>query len=346
MKYKRTNDNSKAPGESPVTVSPCHRVTLSSWFSWTRPESLRQRGILGINARNCQYVAPHNPRAHYPRVDDKLLTKEICHARQIPVPETYAIIRRQGDIRRLAALVGDRQQFVVKPAGGSEGRGIIVVAQCDGSQFVTAGGETLTRFDMHYHISAILAGLYSLGGQVDCAILEQRIIRHPVFEPIAVGGTPDVRIILYRGVPVMAMVRLPTRESRGRANLHQGAVAAGIHLNSGITLGGVCKGRTVSAHPDTGASIVGLQLPMWEGLLTASMELADGVGLGYLGVDFVLDAVVGPVVLEANARPGLAIQIANRSGLRPRLDFVDSLPLKMLEPENRRRLISRVAALA
>ena len=67
-----------------------------------------------------------------------------------------------------------------------------------------------------------------------------------MFEPIAVGGTPDVRIILYRCVPVMAMVRLPTRESRGRANLHQGAVAAGIHLGSGRTHGGVCKDRAVS----------------------------------------------------------------------------------------------------
>ena len=31
----------------------------------------------------------------------------------------------------------------------------------------------------------------------------------------------------------------------------------------------------------------------------------------------------GPVILELNARPGLAIQIANRAGLMPRLDAIE-----------------------
>ena len=160
---------------------------------------------------------------------------------------------------------------------------------------------------------------------------------------MAVGGTPDVRIILYRCVPVMAMVRLPTRQSRGRANLHQGAVAAGIHLGSGRTSGGVCNNRAISVHPDTAASIEGLQVPMWDELLTAATNLAEGLELGYLGVDFVLDARLGPIVLEANARPGLAIQVANRRGLCPRLQFIDQQSPEMLRAEHRRELIDALA---
>ena len=37
-----------------------------------------------------------------------------------------------------------------------------------------------------------------------------------------------------------------------------------------------------------------------------------------------LDKERGPLLLEMNARPGLSIQIANKAGLIPRLEQVDS----------------------
>jgi alpha-L-glutamate ligase-like protein len=313
-------------------------------FAW--PRELRSKGILGINARNSDYVLPCNLRERYPRVDDKVLTKKICQAHGITVPKTYAVIQRSGDIRRLPELVARHPDFVVKPANGSEGRGIVVVVEHDEQVFVTAGGNRLDMAELRYHLSTILAGLYSLGGQVDRVILEQRIVRHEAFQHVAVGGTPDIRIILYRCVPVMAMVRLPTKESRGRANLHQGAIAAGIHLRTGCTFGGVCKDRTIDRHPDTGAPIVGLQIPMWDRLLAGAMQLAEGLELGYVGVDFVLDTSLGPVVLEANARPGLAIQVANRRGLRPRLQYIDNATPDCREGPRRLELVAHLAEMA
>lgn len=319
---------------------------MSGWRRfWAWPSELRRSGVLGMNARNSQFVLPGNPRCYFPRVDNKLLTKRICEGRGIPVPETYAVIERHGDIRRFPDLVADREQFVIKPASGSEGRGITVVARRDREACYSPSGSRTTYAEIRYHLSTLLSGLYSLGGQPDRAIIEQRIIKHPAFERVAVDGTPDVRIILYRCVPVMAMVRLPTRQSRGRANLHQGAVAAGIHLSTGCTMGGVCQNRTISNHPDTDAPIAGLGVPCWDRLLDASMRLADALELAYLGVDFVLDVDHGPVVLEANARPGLAIQIANRCGLRPRLEWLDRQPADRLAPEQRRELIPALAAL-
>src|SRR3954471_12310900 len=310
-------------------------------FAW--PGELKAAGVLGINHRNMAFIQASNPRALYPRVDDKTLTKQICHEHGIPVPETYAVIRRGGDVRRFRELISDRDEFVIKPASGAAGRGIIVIAGRNGLDFETASGRIMTEGELQYHLSTILSGLYSLAGQIDSAIIEQRIIMHPIMRGIAVGGTPDIRIILYRNVPVMAMVRLPTAASDGRANLHQGAAAAAIHLVTGQTYGGVCGGRTITNHPDTGEVIAGLCIPGWHCLLEAAMKLSDALGLGYIGVDFVVDAKVGAVVLEANARPGLAIQVAHRIGLLPRLNFIDSLTENARSRDRRWELLPQLA---
>ena len=282
---------------------------------WAWPWELKKVGILGINARNL-FIARENSRSFYPRVDDKILTKEICKQHGIPVPATYCIISSLGDIANFQAMVVGKSDFVVKPARGSGGRGIMVIAGHNGVDFVASDGDAVSMADIRYRISTILAGLYSLGGQPDRAIVEQRIKAHRIFDNLAVGGTPDVRIILYGGSPIIAMIRLPTHASGGRANLHQGAVGAGVDLATGCTRDGVCRGQVVTTHPDTGAPLAGAQIPQWQDMLAIATKLSQAIGLGYLGVDIVLDVEHGPFVLEANARPGLAIQIANGLGLR------------------------------
>ena len=66
-------------------------------------------------------------------------------------------------------------------------------------------------------------------------------------------------------------------------------------------------------------------VPYWRDVLDMSRRVAEAVGLGYIGVDIIIDAEEGPMLLEANARPGLAIQIANARGLLPRLAEIDEL---------------------
>jgi alpha-L-glutamate ligase-like protein len=166
--------------------------------------------------------------------------------------------------------------------------------------------------------------MYSLGGRPDQALLQQRVLLHPKFEPISYKGIPDVRVVLYRGEPAMAMLRLPTKESNGRANLHQGGIGTGVDLASGRTNHAVQRNHFVARHPDTGADLVGLQVPHWSKVLQMSRSVAAAVGLGYIGVDIIIDAHHGPMLLEANARPGLAIQIANGRGLLPRLTEIDA----------------------
>ncbi len=312
-----------------------------SWFVW--PSQLKSSGILGINRRNLDYILESNPRRFYPRVDDKLRTKEICDAHGIPIPETYGVIGTHGGVRHFVDIISEHPDFVIKPACGAAGRGVLVIAEHHGEIFLTPSGRGLRGSEVRYHLSTVISGLHSLGGQADHAIIEHRIVTHPVLDSVSVGGTPDIRVILYRGVPVMAMLRLPTHESGGRANLHQGAIAAAVDLVTGQTYGGVRNNRVLDVHPDTHNPIAGITVPDWHTVIDSSMRLGDALGLGYIGVDFVIDADKGPVVLEANARPGLAIQVANREGLLPKLEWIRSLPKSRLSGNARLEVIEELA---
>ena len=194
-----------------------------------------------------------------------------------------------------------------------------------GQDFLRHNGEVVPLEDLRQHLSDVLSGIYSLGGRPDQALLQQRVRLHPAFEAVAYKGIPDVRVVLYRNEPAMAMLRLPTKESNGRANLHQGGIGTGIDLDSGLTHHAVQRNRFVRVHPDTGKDVIGWRVPHWDAVLSMSRKVAEGVGLGYIGVDIVVDREAGPLLLEANARPGLAIQIANGQGLAPRLAAIDEM---------------------
>lgn len=283
---------------------------------WQR---LREQGILGMNQRNGDYIMPFNPRRLYPLVDDKRRTKELALAAGISVPDLYGMIEIESHIRHFKRLIGEHSDFVIKPSHGSGGNGIMVITDSVNGHYRRANGLRITLDDIEHHLSNILSGMYSLGGLPDSALLEYRVEFDPLFEEVSYQGVPDIRTIVFRGVPVMAMVRLPTRMSDGKANLHQGAVGVGIDLASGCITSGVWLEKSVAEHPDTGAPIHGLQIPHWDMLLQLAARCHDLVGLGYLGVDIVLDRARGPLVLELNARPGLSIQLANRDGLLTRL---------------------------
>lgn len=287
------------------------------------PWKLRELGVIGINARNGEYVAPCNPRSLYPRVDNKVLTKQLALSAGIAVPALYGVIETNHGVRRLPELLAGHGDFVVKPAHGSGGEGIVVIEGRAGDFFRKASGTLVSVEDLKHHVTGILSGMYSLGGQPDHAMIEYRVRFDPLFEAITYHGVPDIRTIVYKGYPVMAMVRLPTRQSGGKANLHQGAVGAGIDLATGRTLEGTWHDRRIGVHPDTGVSIAGRMIPDWERLLALAASCYELAGLGYLGVDVVLDAAQGPLMLELNARPGLGIQIANGIGLRGNLEAVD-----------------------
>ena len=305
---------------------------------------LREAGVLGLNERNAELIMRLNPRRLYPRVDDKVLTKRLAIEAGMPVPDLYGVIDNQGDVRRFAKIVADHDSFVVKPAEGSGGNGILVIAgrsKRKRDNFRLASGVLITEAEIAHHISNIVSGQYSLSGNPDKALIEYCVHFDPIFSEVSYQGVPDIRVIVYLGYPAMAMVRLPTRASDGKANLHQGAVGAGVDIALGATLGGVLNNEVVEEHPDTGALIAGLEIPHWDFILESAARGYEVTGLGYLGVDMVIDADRGPLMLEMNARPGLNIQIANRIGLSTRIRRIEEIYDPAATPAERAAIARR-----
>ena len=231
---------------------------------------LREIGLIGIGERNANYVLRYNQRKFYPRVDDKLITKQLALKAGLPVPELYAVVRAEHEIAQLHETLASREQFVVKPAHGSGGDGILVISGRRGEKYRRSNGQLMAREEFNHHLSNGLSGLFSLGGQPDHLLVEYCVQFDPIFDRVSFRGVPDVRIIVFLGYPVMAMIRLPTRMSDGKANLHQGAIGVGIDLPTGVTKRGVWGTEVIREHPDTEHSIVGLKIPRWDDLMETS----------------------------------------------------------------------------
>lgn len=294
--------------------------------------------VLGINRRNQELITRYNPRSLFQVVDHKVKTKEVLSALGVPVVDTLAVYRFQYDIRRFASESRSWREFVLKPAQGAGGEGVVIIAEQHAEAFVTSNGEKLSARRLESHLSDILGGVFSLNQRYDEALIERRVRSHPLLAQLSFRGLPDVRILVFHGVPVMAMLRLATCSSSGRANLHVGGIGVGVDLRSGQTLTAIAGKRWITTHPDTDYPLLGITIPHWQEVLSIAACCADAVALGFIGVDLALDAERGPLVLELNARPGLSIQMANRRGLRPLLAVVEQYSRPGLSVQERVRI--------
>lgn len=292
---------------------------------WVSTRRLKTFGMLGMNCRNVDFINRYNPRRLFPLVDNKLKTKLLAQEYAVPTPGLKFVVREQHEISHIERQLADLESFALKPAKGSGGKGILVVIGRRGDQFVRSSGALIDIADIRRHMSNILAGLYSLAGSADVAIIEDLIAFDDCFMGYSHEGVPDIRIIVFRGYPVMAMLRLATAASDGKANLHQGAVGVGLALDSGRCLKAVQFGKPIKLHPDTGRPLSDVGIYGWRDILLLASQCYDMTSLGYIGTDIVLDKYAGPQLLELNARPGLAIQITNGRGLLPRLRHIENM---------------------
>ncbi|PJE80198.1 Ribosomal protein S6--L-glutamate ligase [invertebrate metagenome] len=301
-------------------------ANLFSFFStFTSPAKLHNAGVLGMNNRNLNFVNKYNERKLLPLVDDKLSTKKLAEKAGVDVPKMIGVIRYQSDIRLLSSFLEHVNDFVIKPCNGSGGKGILVIIGKQSDGYVKASGDIIGFEEVHRHASNILSGLYSLGGKDDVAMIETRIEADPIFNEYSYKGVPDIRTIVFKGFPIMTMMRLATKASDGKANLHQGAVGVGLDIATGKSLQAVQFDQLVTHHPDTGHDFSQLFVPHWDRLLQQASACYEMTNLGYIGVDMVLDKNLGPQILELNGRPGLAIQMANGTGIYPRLKRIEQI---------------------
>ena len=286
------------------------------------------KNILGINARSAEFLRL-NKKRYRKRADDKLVTKRMLKRRGIPHPELLGRLSSMVEIEAFdwMSLPGS---FVIKPVQGLEGGGIILVkkrAKYAGEWILVGGGKVGVE-DLKIHARDIVEGRFSRNNIPDQVMIEERVKLHPKFRKISKGGAPDVRVIVYNRVPIMAMLRLPTEESEGKANLHQGALGLGIDMATGITTYGVYKGKRLKRFPGTEKKVNGITVPNWDKILRMAVRTQIFSKLGYVAVDILIDEEKGPMVLELNDQPGLSIQVANRAGLRRRLNRVEGLKVE------------------
>ena len=286
------------------------------------------KGLLGMNARNLAYIRPNNLKNAIHLADNKLRSKELLFKAGIPVPKIYGIIKSRKDLE-LFKWADLPKSFVLKPNHGGGGEGIkIIFGQRKDQSWVSTEGKTVTIRDLQNHIMDIFEGFYSLSGVSDIAFFEERIQLSKTLKPYSYKGIPDIRVIVYNKVPVMAMLRLPTKESGGKANLHLGGIGLGVDIATGITTNAVMRDQLIEKTPDTKLKLSGIKIPYWKDILEIAIKCQEASRVGYIGVDIAIDKERGPVVLEINAHAGLSIQIANLSPLKYRLQKVGDLKVK------------------
>jgi alpha-L-glutamate ligase-like protein len=278
----------------------------SWWRRWQRARA-RLAPVFGMNRRNVELVYAHNERRHYPLADDKILCKELLQAIGVPVAPTIAIGRGLFEVDALLEQLRERENFVVKPASGSGGDGIIVVGKRTDTGWLSVKGRVIAAHEMRQHLANITFGCFSKEME-DRILIEERIEPHALYQAFWSDGVCDLRVIVLRGRPILSMVRVPTHRSGGRANLHQGGIGVAVDIRKGVTYRAISQGQQVTIHPESGELLVGRELPEWETCLKVALGAASAVPLGYLGVDICVDHRWGPVILEINARPGLEIQ--------------------------------------
>jgi len=301
---------------------------------------MKIRDILGMNARNILFLSRYNRSSGKKIANHKLLTKSALRKAKLPIPKLYRVFRKAEEIDKFDFIKKLPESFVIKPDNSLGGEGIAVIAEHGkyAGEWVTTTGETKNVGDFKFLIQDILEGRFSMESKPDIAFIEERIRIHPVFKKVCWGGTPDIGVLVFNRVPVMAYLRLPTKESGGRANMFQGAIACGIDMATGITTYAVKWTEPIKFFPGTRRKLSGIKIPDWEEVLKLAVNCQITIpSLGFMRADITLQPSLKkpgktfPKLLELNAQPGLKIQLANRAGLKRRLERIEGLKVESAE---------------
>lgn len=290
-----------------------------------------------MNERNLTYIRSYNKPKAKRIADDKILTKKYLNKAEIPTPKLIKVINSQQELKELD-LNSLPNSFVMKPVSGLEGGGIEIFYNRDKyGNWIRADKSKVTPTELYHLCIDILNGSYSIHQEPDKILLEERVKVHHEFRYYSFKGTPDIRVIVFNNIPVMSYIRLPTKESGGRANLAQGAIGVGIDIAKGRTTSAIQgKSGEIEYVPGTKLRLSGLRIPHWDKILEYAIKAQQATNLNFAAADFLIDRELGPMIVELNARPGLSIQLANDDGLRWRLKKATGLKVK--DPEKGIRL--------
>ena len=294
-------------------------IRISELARFKHVDNQQSHNLLGINSRNRNIIYKHNSKPLLRLAADKLASKQALLKQQVVVPKTLATFKHQHHINSFPQQISDLKEFVIKPNNGSQGNGILVIVDKQQQDYITAGGKRFSAPQLQQHIKEILIGSYSQSGEQDCAYIEPLIKQDARINLISAQGLSDIRVILAKGEIISAMLRVPSKASNGKANLHQGAIGVAINQQTGQTSNALHLGKIISHHPDTHAALINVQIPHWPRIREMAKASYQAIPLSYLGVDICLDVTLGPIVLEVNGRAGLEIQNIHQTGFKQEL---------------------------
>lgn len=289
-------------------------IRISEMFRFKKILTNENYPVIGINSRNREFIYRLNDKSLLDLAADKLTSKERLIEFDIPVPETICYVETLSDIDKITENILREKGFALKPNQGSQGNGIEIIFAYREGVFYGTSNKELSLEDIKRHCHEILAGSFSQNGEEDIAYFEPLIKQDDRLQKMSPYGLCDIRVILCEGKVISAMLRMPTKDSSGKANLHQGAIGIGIDIKTGLTITAKSKQQNIVLHPDSQENLIGFQIPFWEKIIEMSKGCQKAVPLGYIGVDICLDNQLGPLVLEVNGRPGIEIQNIQERG--------------------------------
>ena len=286
--------------------------------------------LLWQNARNLNYIKEYNTKFARRLADSKLKTKEFLMANSIAIPATIATL---DDHEQLSANIFKdlNPPFVVKPNGGFWGKWILVFTEISSDwNYITNDNQSFSEKELLLHFSNILDWFYSLSWNRDKVLIEKKIELDEEIELLWTFWLPDIRIITFNMVPVMAMLRVPTKQSKWKANLHAGACGVWIDIWTWKLTYITSNGKTIKSIPGVW-DVRWLRLPNWDTALALAVKVQQVTKIWYVGCDIVLDRMDWPLILEINIRPGLEVQVANMAPLKDRLEKVEWIFVNSVE---------------
>lgn len=259
--------------------------------------------FLGMNYRNMVLIDKYNPKEAIELVNDKIRYKELLMRHKVPTPKMLDVISYGFEIpKRLHAVPAP---FVIKPANGSAGKGILIIDAKKGGEYIDNKGERLSESFIQKHMLLMLEGRFSMGVESDEILIEEKITANSMVASLSETGLPDVRLIIFKGRIVAAMARIPTKKSGGKANISQGALAADVDIKTGKILGVYDKLSRKRLEPIP--KNMDMVLPHWKKVVEIGLRGAELSDLGYSGIDIIYD-MSGPMIMECNGHPGMEIQ--------------------------------------
>ncbi len=265
--------------------------------------------------------ASFNPAAYEVLTSNKSIFYLFCKALGIPVPKLYAIFFRDTPGYGLhGEILSSREnwqtfisntlpsEFIIKPAKGTYGSGIVCFSRNGERDFVDIESEKQYNADEIYNM------MYSYSKD-DCFVIQERLMSHPEFTRLSdTESLQTLRIVTFvdngRQSHILHAFFKPivgrniidnhihglTGNLLAQVNVHNGTLNSAVKLTpnySGIV--------TVARHPKTGIPFEGFVIPMWD----AATSLAKEVSLKFLPLRIIgWDIAItpkGPCILEGNA---------------------------------------------